>query len=49
MNRATRITVAAFGGLFGISGMNHGFFEILQRNEPTGGMWISGIGEAHRI
>lgn len=49
MNSATRITVATLGTIFGISGMNHGFFEILQGNVPTGGLWISAIGEAQQM
>ena len=49
MNRATRITVATLGTIFGISGMNHGFFETLQGNTPTHGMFIPAIGEAQRM
>jgi len=29
--------------------MSHGLFETLQGNTPTGGMFISAIGEAHRM
>jgi hypothetical protein len=29
--------------------MNHGFFEALQGNVPTGGLFISAIGEAQRM
>ena len=46
MNRATRIIVATLGTIFGLSGMSHGFFETLQGNIPTGGMFIAAIGEA---
>jgi hypothetical protein len=49
MNSATRVIVATLGVLFGISGMSHGFFETLQGNSPTGGMFISAIGEVHRM
>jgi hypothetical protein len=49
MNHATRVTVATLGVIFGISGMSHGFFETLQGNTPTDGMFISAIGEAHRM
>jgi hypothetical protein len=49
MNRATRVIVATLGTIFGISGMNHGFFEILQGNVPTGGLFISAIGEAQKM
>jgi len=49
MNKATRITVAVLGAIFGISGINHGFFEVLQGNVPTGGLFISAIGEAQKM
>jgi len=49
MNNATRVTVATLGTIFGISGMNHGFFELLQGNVPTGGLFISAIGEAQKM
>ena len=49
MNKATRIIVATLGTIFGISGMSHGFFEILQGNAPTGGLFISAIGEAQKM
>jgi hypothetical protein len=49
MNRATRTIVATLGTIFGISGMSHGFFEILQGNIPTGSLFISAIGEAQRM
>jgi hypothetical protein len=47
---ATRIiatTIGVFIGLF--SGVNHGFFEALQGNKPTGGFYILAIGEAQRF
>jgi hypothetical protein len=40
MNHATRVIAATLGVIFGISGMSHGFFEILQENTPTDGMFI---------
>jgi hypothetical protein len=49
MNRATRTNVATLGTIFGISGMSHGFFEALQGNIPTDGLFISAIGEAQRM
>ncbi len=49
MNNATRVTVATFGTIFGLSGMNHGFFEILQGNVSTGGLFISAIGETQKM
>jgi len=49
MNKATKINVATLGSIFGLSGMGHGFFEILQGNVPTGGMFIPAIGEAQKM
>lgn len=49
MNRATRTNVATLGTIFGISGMSHGFFEILQGSVPTDGLFISAIGEAQKM
>ncbi len=49
MKNSTRVIVATLGVVFGISGMSHGLFETLQGNTPTGGMFISAIGEAHRM
>jgi hypothetical protein len=44
MNRATRIVAATMGVFLGISGLDHGFFEILQGNTPTNGLFIRAIG-----
>lgn len=49
MNRATRTIVSTIGALLGLSGMNHGFFEMLQGNTPTDGLLIQAIGEAHQM
>ena len=49
MNRVARIIVATLGSIFGFSGMGHGFFEILQGDVPTEGVFISAIGEAQRM
>ena len=49
MNKATRIIVSTLGIIFGIGGISHGIFEILQGNTPTDGMIISAIGEAQRM
>jgi hypothetical protein len=49
MNKATRIIVATLGVIFGISGISHGLFEILQGNTATGGLFISAIGEAQKM
>jgi hypothetical protein len=47
---ATRIIATTIGVLFGlISGVNHGFFEALQGNKPTGSLFIYAIGEAQRF
>jgi len=49
MNKATRINVATLGTIFGISGISHGFFETLQGNVPTNGLFIFAIGEAQKM
>jgi len=49
MNHATRTIVATLGVIFAISGMSHGFFETLQGNTPTNGVFINAIGEAQRM
>ncbi|MDJ0756281.1 MAG: hypothetical protein QNJ45_22310 [Ardenticatenaceae bacterium] len=49
MNRATRIIVSTIGVLLAISGLNHGFFEVLQGNTPTNGVIIQAIGEGQRM
>ena len=47
---ATRITATVIGVFFGLfSGVNHGFFELLQGNKPTDGLVIHAIGEAQRF
>ena len=47
---ATRIIATSIGVFFGLfSGVNHGFFEFLQGNKPTGGLLIYAIGEAQRF
>lgn len=47
---ATRIIATIIGVFFGLfSGVNHGIFEILQGNTPTGGLLIHAIGEAQRF
>ena len=46
----THITAAWIGVFFGLfSGMNHGFFEILQGSKPTPGLLIHAIGEAQKF
>jgi hypothetical protein len=47
---ATRMIATAIGVFFGLfSGVNHGFFEVLQGNKPTDGLFIYAIGEAQRF
>jgi hypothetical protein len=47
---ATRIIATTIGVFFGLfSGVNHGFFELLQGNKPTGGLLIHAIGQAQRF
>jgi hypothetical protein len=47
---ATHVTATTIGVFFGLfSGVNHGFFEILQGNKPTNDLLISAIGEAQRF
>jgi hypothetical protein len=49
MNKATRINVGILGTIFGISGISHGFFEVLQGNVSTSGYFIFAIGEAQKM
>jgi hypothetical protein len=47
---ATRIIATTIGVFFGLfSGVNHGFFEFLQGNKPTDGLFIYAIGEAQKF
>jgi len=49
-NKRVNITASAIGILLGLAGvLNHGIFEILQGNNPTGGYYIEAIGENHRF
>ena len=41
--------MATLGVIFGFSGISHGLFETLQGNTPTGGLFISAIGETHKM
>jgi hypothetical protein len=38
-----------FGIIFGVSGISHGIFEALQGSVPTGGVFISSVGEAQKM
>jgi hypothetical protein len=49
MNRATKIIVSTIGVLLGIAGLDHGFFEILQGNTPTGGLIIQAIDDVQQM
>jgi len=47
---AIRVIATTIGVLFGLfSGVNHGFFEILQGNTPTDGLFIHAIGESQKF
>ncbi|MBN1315963.1 MAG: hypothetical protein JXA42_10860 [Anaerolineales bacterium] len=47
---ATRVIATTVGVFFGLfSGVNHGIFEILQGNTPTGKLVIQAIGPAQRF
>lgn len=46
---ATLVIVTTIGAIFGLSGMNHGLFEIHQGNTPTDGLIIHAIGEGQRF
>jgi hypothetical protein len=46
---ATRAIATTIGVIFGLSGINHGFFEFLQGDTPTHGPVIQAIGEAQRF
>ena len=49
-NQKTRISASIIGVLLGIAGfINHGFFEVLQGNTPTNGLFIEAIGKADRF
>ena len=46
---ATRVIVSTLGVLLAIGGMDHGLFEVLQGNKPTGGLIVHAIGERNRM
>lgn len=49
VNPAIKIIVATLGIIFGLGGIGHGFFEVLQGNTATNGYVIDAIGEADRM
>lgn len=44
LNRTVWLTTAVLGITYAISGMHHGFFEVLQGSQPTPGIMIASIG-----
>ena len=46
---ATRVIVSTLGVLIAVGGMDHGLFEVLQGNKPTGGLVVHAIGEQNRM
>jgi hypothetical protein len=46
---ATRWVVTVYGILVGLAGIEHGIFEILQGDIPTGGFLVDAIGDAYRF
>jgi hypothetical protein len=49
MNHTTRMIVTTIGIILAIAGLDHGIFEILQGNTPTGGLIIQAIGPGHQM
>jgi len=49
MNRATKTIVSTIGVILGLSGIDHGIFEILQGNLRTNGLLIQAIGPAQKM
>lgn len=46
---ATRVIATTIGVIFGIGGIDHGFFEFLQGDKPINGFFIHAVGEAQRF
>jgi hypothetical protein len=49
MNRATKTIVSTIAIILAIAGFNHGIFELLQGNTPTGSILIQAIGDSHQM
>lgn len=49
MNRATKTITSTIGVILGLSGIDHGIFEILQGNTQTNGLLIQAIGPAQKM
>lgn len=47
VNPSTLLTAAVLGITYAVSGLHHGFFEVLQGNTPTPGIMIASIGPEH--
>jgi hypothetical protein len=46
---ATRVIIATLGCLLALGGLDHGFFETLQGNAPTGSLFIRSIGARQQM
>jgi peptidoglycan/LPS O-acetylase OafA/YrhL len=46
---ATRLIASGLGVVAGLSGLDHGFFEALQGNTATNGLFVQAIGPAQRM
>lgn len=46
---ATRVVASALGVIAGLSGLDHGFFEVLQGNLATPGLFVQSIGPGQRM
>jgi peptidoglycan/LPS O-acetylase OafA/YrhL len=46
---ATRVIASTLGVVAGMSGLDHGFFETLQGNTATHGLFVQAIGPAQRM
>jgi hypothetical protein len=49
INKATRAVAITLGVLVGLSGIEHGFFEMLQGNIPSSDIIIDAIGPEQRF
>ncbi|MCE1255679.1 MAG: hypothetical protein LWX83_19270 [Anaerolineae bacterium] len=49
MNRSIKNIVSTVGIVLALSGLDHGFFEVLQGNTPTPGIGIQAIGPHHQM
>jgi hypothetical protein len=49
VSAGTRAVAAALGAMVGVSGLDHGFFEMLQGNAATGQLVVQAIGPEQRM